>query len=314
MATFAPGSLEAECPGGLDWAWDALGECIRSTRDLVSIIFGIMSIICWVIFGLPQIIENCRKKIPDAAVSIFLLLFWVFGDSLNFIGSFLTNQLFLQKLLAGYTVFIDIVLFSQYVFYKHRNKKLREKEELEEYSSDEKDEISEEMATKGKILLTALFGITGVGILSVSAGQSSMVDASSGYVTRQLLQSAEAPGPFDDFLPTVGEKIGYAFGWISFFMYASGRCHQIYLNWHRKTTEGLSVYLFVLAVLGNVFYSCQIFIRSIDAVFVVTSLPWILGSLGMLVFDFIIFAQFFHYRDNKPENMDVEFVSEEESS
>ena len=89
-------SLEEECPGGIDWAWYGLGECIRTIRDKVSIAFGIMSIICWVIFGFPQIIENCRSKIPDTAVSLFLLVFWLVGDSLNFIGSFLTNQLFLQ--------------------------------------------------------------------------------------------------------------------------------------------------------------------------------------------------------------------------
>lgn len=65
----------------------------------------------------------------------------------------------------------------------------------------------------------------------------------------------------------------------------------IFLQWRRKTTEGLSIYLFVLAVLGNTFYACQIFVRSINAVFVVTSLPWILGSLGMLVFDFIVSLQ-----------------------
>nr|CDS31326.1 PQ loop repeat containing protein 2 [Hymenolepis microstoma] len=316
MSTFPPGSLEAECPGGLDWAWYGLGECIRTTRDVVSIVFGIMSIISWVIFGLPQIIENCRKKIPDSAVSIFLLIFWVLGDSLNFIGTFLTNQLFLQKLLAGYTVFIDIVLFSQYVYYKHRNKKLREVEELEEYSIEEKSDSSEKMKTKGKVILTALFGVTGVGILSVSTGQPSMVAVSSGYGTRRLLQLRESSDPFDNFLPTVGEKIGYAFGWISFVMYACGRSHQIYLNWRRKSTEGLSIFLFVLAALGNTFYACQIFIRSIDAYFVVKSLPWILGSLGMLIFDFIIFSQFWRYKNNKSENMekDAEFFSEEESS
>lgn len=46
-----------------------------------------------------------------------------------------------------------------------------------------------------------------------------------------------------------------------------------------------------MAVLGNIFYACQIFTKSIDALFVVTSLPWILGSLGMLVFDFIVSRQ-----------------------
>lgn len=89
-------SLEENCPGGLDWAWYGLGECIRTTRDKVSVAFGVLSIASWFMFGFPQIYENCVRKIPDAAVSIYLLLFWLLGDSLNFIGGFLTNQLFLQ--------------------------------------------------------------------------------------------------------------------------------------------------------------------------------------------------------------------------
>lgn len=48
------------------------------------------------------------------------------------------------------------------------------------------------------------------------------------------------------------------------------------------------MYLFLLAVFGNTFYGLQIFTKSIDAAFVVNSLPWILGSLGILIFDFIV--------------------------
>ncbi len=46
--------------------------------------------------------------------------------------------------------------------------------------------------------------------------------------------------------------------------------------------------MFLLAVFGNTFYGCQIFIKSIDAAFVINSLPWILGSLGILFFDFTV--------------------------
>ncbi len=62
----------------------------------------------------------------------------------------------------------------------------------------------------------------------------------------------------------------------------------MFFQWRRKCTEGLSFYLFFLAVLGNTFYGCQIFVKSIDAVYVVTSLPWILGSMGILAFDFFV--------------------------
>ncbi|VDK88075.1 unnamed protein product [Dibothriocephalus latus] len=181
--TVAPDSLEAKCPGGLGWAFYGLGECIRTSRDKISIAFGVLSILSWLLFALPQMITNCIKKIPDEAVSPLLLIFWLIGDSLNFIGAFLTHQLFLQ--------------------------------------------------TKEK-------------------------------------------------------KIGYAIGWIGTFMYFCSRAPQIFQNFKRKSTEGLSPYLFLLAILGNVFYGLQIFIKSTDATFILTALPWILGSLGILVFDVIV--------------------------
>ncbi len=112
LTTFAPGSLEAECPGGLDWAWNALGECVRTTKDKVSIAFGVASIICWFLFGFPQMVLNCIKKIPDEAVSPYLLFFWTLGDSTNLIGAFLTHQLFLQVGAAHYLKNNSIILES----------------------------------------------------------------------------------------------------------------------------------------------------------------------------------------------------------
>ncbi|CDI98099.1 PQ loop repeat containing protein 2 [Echinococcus multilocularis] len=313
-----PGSLEAECPGGLDWAWYGLGECIRSTRDKVSVAFGVMSIAAWFLFGFPQIYENCVKKIPDAAVSIYLLLFWLLGDTLNFVGAFLTNQLFLQKFLAGYTVLVDIILWIQYLYYlwlHKRRKKHLDNEFVEEGELKEKEISvrSPSASTVGKTLATALLGVLTLSFLPVSLtfGGSGPSDYSL-RMQRQLFSSS-ATDPWANFLSTPGEKVGYVFGWTSAIMYVLGRVHQIYMNWRRKCTEGLSFYLFFLAVLGNTFYGCQIFVKSIDAVFVVKSLPWILGSLGILLFDAFILMQFFMYRHNQMDAEEgFEFASEDD--
>ncbi|KAL5109378.1 hypothetical protein TcWFU_008838 [Taenia crassiceps] len=322
--TPVPGSLEAECPGGLDWAWYGLGECVRSVRDKVSIGFGVASICAWFMFGFPQIYENCVKKIPDSAVSIYLLLFWLLGDSLNFVGGFLTNQLFLQKFLAGYTVVIDIILYGQYIYYLLLHKRRMKRELENELSECEKfggeEEViakSPNVSTVGKTVATVLLGALTLSFLPVSlTNEGSVAYGSSVQIQRHLLESAgtTTPNPWVNFLPTVGAKIGYAFGWASAIMYALGRIHQIFVNWRRQCTEGLSFYLFFLAVLGNTFYGCQIFIKSIDAVFVVTSLPWIIGSMGILFFDCIILIQFFKYRHNHMDDdgKGLEFTSDDD--
>ncbi len=46
--------------------------------------------------------------------------------------------------------------------------------------------------------------------------------------------------------------------------------------------------MFALAVGGNVFYGLQIFIKSTAPDFLLKSVPWLVGSLGILVFDLIV--------------------------
>ncbi|VDN97346.1 unnamed protein product [Rodentolepis nana] len=311
-----PGTLEAECPGGVSWAFYILGECIRSPRDKVSIAFGILAICAWLLFALPQIIENYKKKIPDAAVSEFLLIFWILGDSLNFIGALMANQLFFQKALAVYTVVVDFILTGQFYYYRwiHRRNLKREIQIAE--SNGEPEPVG------GKVLAGVMLGCVALCAvpfaLPVSQTSGMTVAGASSYASRRLFEST-AENPFANFLKTTEEKVGYAFGWISTIMYALGRMHQIYVNWRRKSTDGLSFYLFFLAVLGNTFYSCQIFIKSTSLLHLVNSMPWILGSIGILVFDAFILIQFFIYRGriavNDPENMcqdsDVETPSNE---
>uniref|UniRef100_A0A0X3P7Y8 Lysosomal amino acid transporter 1 homolog n=2 Tax=Schistocephalus solidus TaxID=70667 RepID=A0A0X3P7Y8_SCHSO len=321
--TYAPGSLEVDCPGGLAWAWYGLGECIRTPRDKVSVAFGVLSIVAWFMFGFPQMITNCIKKIPDEAVSPWLLVFWLAGDSLNFVGTFLTNQLFLQKVLAGYTVLVDLLLIGQYIYYyclhKHKVKKYGE-----EYNVKKDDENSFQSriskmppsSTPTKTLATVLLGVIGVSYLFMPGMLSepgNPTHLGTGHLQgRQLLQAAPVnsitttPNPFADFLVTKEEKIGYAIGWVGAVMYFCSRVPQIVQNFKRKSTEGLSLYLFLLAIFGNVFYGLQIFIKSTDPAFIVNSLPWILGSLGILVFDFIIMGQFIAYRNNKADATLVE--------
>ncbi|KAL7061117.1 hypothetical protein AAHC03_09082 [Spirometra sp. Aus1] len=311
--TPAPGSLEAECPGGLGWAFYGLGECIRTTRDKVSITFGVMSIMSWFLFAIPQMVTNCVKKIPDEAVSPWLLIFWLVGDSLNLIGAFLTHQLFLQKVLAGYTVAVDLLLIAQFMYYKirHRNKLRKygldynKSEEINAVDTSSRGSISSD--TK-KTLATVLLGVIGLSAFyspsALNYGGETHHLPQANLHGRRLLQAAGTTttrSPLADFLSTRERKIGYAIGWIGAFMYFCSRAPQIFQNFKRKSTEGLSPYLFLLAILGNVFYGLQIFIKSTDAAFILTALPWILGSLGILVFDAIILGQFIAYRNNRGE-------------
>ncbi|KAF9013904.1 hypothetical protein BDQ17DRAFT_1418849 [Cyathus striatus] len=71
----------------------------------------------------------------------------------------------------------------------------------------------------------------------------------------------------------------------------------------RKSVEGLSMYLFIFAFLGNTFYVASILLSPkvfepppVSTEFIAESIPYLLGSGGTLLFDVTIVAQSFIYR------------------
>ncbi|KAF9409955.1 hypothetical protein BGZ76_005585, partial [Entomortierella beljakovae] len=96
------------------------------------------------------------------------------------------------------------------------------------------------------------------------------------------------------------EWIGVALGWGSAILYLGSRLPQIYKNWKVQSCEGLSILMFVFSVLGNIFYVASIFFNSMDRDYLIRNMPWWIGSGGTLIFDFVIFGQFYIYRNNTP--------------
>lgn len=62
----------------------------------------------------------------------------------------------------------------------------------------------------------------------------------------------------------------------------------ICVQYQRSSTEGLCLGLFCMAVLGNTSYGLQIFLTSLYPTYLLESLPWLAGSLGVLGLDFIV--------------------------
>ncbi|KAI5307052.1 hypothetical protein KEM56_005230 [Ascosphaera pollenicola] len=100
-------------------------------------------------------------------------------------------------------------------------------------------------------------------------------------------------------------------GYISSVCYLGARLPQIYKNFREKSCDGLSLLFFIMSVMGNVTYGFgvitidrsypqrnqmltleQILCHSIERNYVITNLPWLIGSLGTITEDAIIFFQF----------------------
>lgn len=68
--------------------------------------------------------------------------------------------------------------------------------------------------------------------------------------------------------------------------------------WGSDSALGLALLFFLLSLTGNMAYGLSLLSYSQDSDYLLTALPWLLGSLGTVVEDSIIFVQFRIYSKN----------------
>lgn len=106
------------------------------------------------------------------------------------------------------------------------------------------------------------------------------------------------------------ESIGVVLAWCCTFVYVASRCPQLYKNYKRKSVNGISPILFGCALVGNLTYtlsiltSCDFIYGDEKSNFFIKELPYILGSSGTVLFDFVYFYQRYVYRDSG-KNTDI---------
>ncbi|KAJ7632729.1 PQ loop repeat-domain-containing protein [Roridomyces roridus] len=107
--------------------------------------------------------------------------------------------------------------------------------------------------------------------------------------------------------PSSERILGRFFAWLCTTLYLTSRLPQIWKNFARKSVEGLSMYLFIFAFLGNSFYVASILTSEqvyqpppASSEFLRESLPYLLGSGGTLMFDVMIVSQSWLYRKRAP--------------
>ncbi|CAG7935418.1 unnamed protein product [Penicillium nalgiovense] len=110
---------------------------------------------------------------------------------------------------------------------------------------------------------------------------------------------------------------GLVLGYFSAACYLGARLPQIYKNYSEKSCEGifysqcacepgadlylgLSLLFFILSLLGNLTYGAGILCHSTEKEYFLTNLPWLIGSLGTMIEDAVIFFQFRIYAIQDP--------------
>lgn len=126
--------------------------------------------------------------------------------------------------------------------------------------------------------------------------------------------------------PTPLEFAGTILSWTSTVCYLGSRLPQLYKNWSRKSTAGLSPHLFIAAFTGNLLYSSALLSNpyawetfgpyggggwagpkgSVRMEWVLAALPFFLGAAGVLGLDASVGLQFIMYGDNAEKVVVVE--------
>ncbi|KAJ9273260.1 hypothetical protein DTO212C5_845 [Paecilomyces variotii] len=335
--------------------------CIPTPLALVSSLLGTISIVSWLFAQLPQIYKNYVYK-STAGLSPFFLVEWCLGDTANLLGALFTRQAGWQVTIAGYYVFVDVVLVFQYYWYTHFGGWKKGKNGM--YSADGGDESRQffqgvspfedassvdiypaEMSPKTKAKDAAerkgsfidttesrsmsysneklgsssrSFSRAGNGLVIPTASPKTVLLAS---MLCAVLANASPTGspprlqPQEEPTETAIEIAGRILSWMSTLLYLGSRLPQLYKNYCRQSTAGLSPLLFMAAFCGNFFYSSSLVTNpnawynfpayggggwvgpeGNDRVeWVGRAMPFFLGAAGVLAMDGFMGVQFAMY-------------------
>ncbi|KAI8921988.1 PQ loop repeat-domain-containing protein [Powellomyces hirtus] len=286
-----------------------LHECAYTPRATASIFLGYASIAFWICAQMPQLWKNWSQKHADSLSGAFLAN-WLSGDICNLLGCILTNQLAFQTHLAMYFVFADTLLMLQYLYYKRtRRARLGSRSALFiplPPSSPSQASLQTAAAAAAAAgdpsehspLLTPtqrssgnFFGII---LFAFTTYASAPLMPSIGTVPSQVMSPQQISG--EPHAATTAQTIGLFVAYTCTTLYLSSRLPQIYHNFVRRSTAGLSMSMFVCAAMGNLTYVLSILSNSTNRASLVAAAPYLIGSGGTLGFDAVIFVQWWWYK------------------
>lgn len=271
------------CHGNyIRWIYNIFGDCIVSTREKIGFAFGLSSTVVWMWAQIPQMYLNYKNKKTEGLSFAFLCLL-VIGDLSNLLGIIITHGLVTQYITSTWFLIQDFLVTSQYVYYTYI---------MPNCCSKRMNSIRYDKDSQYNNLIPAI-------PLLLAVSQSI-----SNPSTNSDVLTTSMKGPYE---PPV--LYGTMLGWLSAVLYISSRLPQIIKNFKRKRTQGLSPQFFITAILGNTTYGLSIFLKDPHWPYIWSQFPWLVGSLGILFFDFTVLAQFIIF-GNEPAEPEISTITD----
>ncbi|KAI9089196.1 hypothetical protein K1719_029475 [Acacia pycnantha] len=135
----APSYCVRERKPCVPWVEKYFKDCLCNLKDDFSFSFGLISLVCWGVAEIPQIITNFHTK-SSHGVSLAFLLTWVAGDIFNLVGCLLEpatlpTQLYTALLYTTTTIVLVVQsLYYDYIYRwcKRSRQKINDQEDEEE--------------------------------------------------------------------------------------------------------------------------------------------------------------------------------------
>lgn len=102
-------------------------------------------------------------------------------------------------------------------------------------------------------------------------------------------------------------QIGYILCWITSGFYIIGRLPQFYKNYVNKSIRGLSYWMYIFTILGNLCFLLSILVYSLETVYISDNLPWITVTSITISLDLLLLAQYYYYyKKNRSLGMSID--------
>ncbi|KZF25682.1 PQ-loop-domain-containing protein [Xylona heveae TC161] len=306
-------------------------------NEALSGVAGSVSLASWIFLLVPQLVENYKQGNAEGISLVFLAL-WFVGDITNFIGAIWADLVPTVIALAVYFCIADLVLIVQCIYYNLLSARRSKRQISNASARSEPDDPERPLLdrTRHSSDNTRLLGSRRRSSAShrhrgshssyrrrdslskIAEDESPAKVWIKNTVTVTLIWAAGVAGwaiawktgvwtPADNNgeetkMPAGAEILGY----VSALCYLGARIPQIIKNYREKSCEGLSLLFFVLSLQGNITYGAGILFHSVEKEYFIKNIPWLIGSLGTMFEDIIIFMQFHIYADNQETSSAIE--------
>ena len=311
---------------------DIFRVCLYTSKHFIGFLLGVFALFLFIFPLFPQYVLSFRSK-SAAGLSVWFVFLWLVGDTMNMTSCVLTRQTPLQLYTAIYFAVSDIFLVAQVCWYEHLLYSCRPRVSrvyyhvLEESEREDNEMMDSESGLQSRALppsetlsettpsprrrhhlqatpsAIALF-------LFLFPISSFALFAHRGYCTSTfpLLAVQRKSSERRKLISSTGcivrtlnisrteQQFGRASGYISASCYIFGRFFQISKNFVRKSTKGISLYMFCTVALANMLYAAAILLQKESKEERMNSFTFLLGSLGTISCDLVIFIQSRVYR------------------